>query len=333
MPRDPRGDDPICVVARPEDLTEGLFGGVLIYLFQVLPYLRERAIYPTWSIASRLYGDEPDYLIVPGVLETAYPAPAKRGREVSLLKLGKRFDHVLGSDWDALAALWSCYFRIPDRINAMADQAGDVSNTLGVHYRGNDKNRNGWDSNPVTFGDFTTIIRDRLDRDSNVTRLFVATDEQAFIDYLRARIDLEIATFGAGKFHRTLDVQARRSTAADAAMADCVVLSRCSAVLNTSSALSAFAKVLNPALDIERCAASKLFTDIPYFPIAYIPIYRSENPEVLDILARTLRNDWSTEPTSRGSHDNFESRARRPLRNWVWTRLERLHRVKQLGGR
>ena len=323
--RDLTSNDQVCVVARPGDLTEGLFGGILLYLFEILPYLRDRGIYPTWSISSQLYGTGPDNIVTPGVLETTYPTPSERGREVPLLKIAAQFGHVLGSDWDGLSALLSSYFRIPERIEREADAAGDMSSTLGVHYRGNDKNTCSWDSNAVSVDDFTAVIDDWLSRHRSVNRLFVATDEPAFLDGAKDHFNhLEVISMGAGKFHKTLAGQVVGARAADAALTDCVILSRCTAVLNTSSALSAFAKVLNPTLDIHRCAASKLFNDIPYFPIAHIPIYETDDPDVRAILDRTLEGDWSFGPSAEDFAGTFLSRPRRPVRHAVRMAVEKL---------
>jgi len=312
--------DHVCVVAKPGELREGLFGGILLFVFEILPYLREKGIFPSWSIASRLYGDDPDCLVLPGVLETAYPTEAAT-KSVALWTVKNRYNHVLGADWVPLAALWSTYFKVPHRINASADEMGDLSSTLGIHYRGNDKNTNSADSNPVTYRDFSLIIQDFLKRPHSFTQIFVATDEDAFVDHLRATVGMTVVTRGAGTFHRNLEGRKGRALEADRAMADCVLLSRCAAVLNTSSALSAFAKVLNADLEIFRCGASKMFNDIPYFPIAYIPVYQSDDAAVRDVLKRTLADDWSDSPGAKKFKTPFASRPRWPRRYAFWSAL------------
>lgn len=292
-------------------------------MFEILPYLHSRGIFPSWSIASQLYGDGPKSLVIPGVLETVYPQePA--AKTVPLWTVKNRYNHVLGSNWSELGKLWSAYFKIPERINRSADQLGDLSDTLGIHYRGNDKNTNLADSNPVSYDDFSAIIRDFLKRPNHFKQIFVATDEKAFIEHLRSILQIPVVSLGAGKYHRELEGQVGRAAEADRAMVDCVLLSRCATVLNTSSALSAFAKVLNADLEIYRCGASKMFNDIPYFPIAYIPVYEFDDPGVRAILARTLAGDWRDLPGAAKFRAPFTSRPRWPRRYAFWSALDGL---------
>src|SRR5271157_2949499 len=71
------------------------------------------------------------------------------------------------------------------------------------------------------------------------------------------------------------DVSANSSHAKDAIL-DCLSLARCRYVLKCMSALSGFAKVLNPDLEVYRVAAMKQ----DWFPDAYIPPHRSQDKAV-----------------------------------------------------
>jgi hypothetical protein len=284
------------IVAAPGDLTEGLFGGVFLILLELLPYLAKHGIRPQWSIASKLYGEAPDYLIIPGILDLAYEPPAGAVVDLTVHQmLSANRGYALGWGWAEISKLWFDYFRIPARVTGPIDSLGDLSDTFGIHYRGTDKIETACDSNPISADEFVTIIIDALRQRPRFKRVFVATDTPAFVEVLRSRIDHEIVHMGAGHFHFTLP-PGQRFQHTDSALRDSVALSRCAEVLCTSSALSGFAKVFNPALVIHRCAASKLFVDIPYFPIAYIPIYETADPIVSAILARTLVDDWTTNP-------------------------------------
>jgi hypothetical protein len=63
--------------------------------------------------------------------------------------------------------------------------------------------------------------------------------------------------------------------------------------MSTSSALSAFAKVFRPELEIYRCAASKMFEDVPYFPVAYLPVYWPKDPAAAAAVERAMKDDWT----------------------------------------
>jgi hypothetical protein len=123
-----------------------------------------------------------------------------------------------------------------------------------------------------------------------------------------------------------------RTTEADRAVIDCLALSRCAVVLNTSSALSAFSKVLNPDLEIYRCAASKMFADIPYFPIAYIPRYESDDVVVAEILARTMADDWLSNPAARRFRKKFAFKSRAPFRALFRRMRKRVRNLRPIGG-
>lgn len=306
----------VCVKAAPGDLATGLFGGVLNNIFEILPYLKSNGIFPQWSIASKLYGDAPDYLIIPGFLDLAYsPQPGSPRKILPLYRTRALKGHFIGSDWHATHALWSEYFRVPARVRERVASLGNLSRTLGIHYRGNDKTGAKWDTNAVGYGDFIAIVEDFLGRRPDLTQVLVATDENAFLSYARDHVDLPVISSGAGAFHLQRSTTASAPLKeADRALADCVALSLCAAVLNTSSALSAFAKVLNPELEIYRCAASKMFSDNPYFPIAYIPVYRPANPAIVALFERTMQGDWRDDPHARRFREPFAFKRRNPIR-------------------
>jgi hypothetical protein len=276
----------------PDDLSEGLFGQVLLWTFELLPWLEARGIQPAWDIRSRLYGDAPDFRVVPGVFDVAGDAGRASGpfREVSMVALRVAAVSVLGGDWVAAHRLWHRHFSVPQRITERADAVELSCQALGIHYRGTDKNQTPLDTNPVTVEDMLDLVAGFLRAHPAVDCFFIATDEYRFVEAARHRFPgVRQVNLGAIDFHKAAGGGAER---ADRALLDCVLLSRCRHVLKSSSALSGFAKVLNPELDIYRVAACKLFMDVPYFPDAYIPRLVSEEPALQVILMRQFAGDW-----------------------------------------
>ena len=96
-----------------------------------------------------------------------------------------------------------------------------------------------------------------------------------------------------GGFHTRLGGSEQK---VDYALLDCLPLSRCRFVVQCASALSAFAKVLNPSLEICRVAASEMFTDIPYFSLAYIPVLESTDALCQQILKKQMADAWRVGP-------------------------------------
>ena len=326
-PHPMRLTDRSCIFTMPDNIPQGLFGGVFLFAFEILPYLQSNNMRPGWSITSQLYGSEPDFEVIPGLLDLAYKPPVDIEASINLLELKQDRPITLGNDWHKLSRLWSEYFRLPDRIGQAVQTLGDLDETLGVHYRGTDKNTTAWDSNPVSFEDFLVIIKDLLQRKPSLRQVFLATDEAAFVTYLSGNLDVPVVGFGAGRHHLEQKTGKERAIEADRALIDCLALSRCATVLNTSSALSAFSKVLNPDLEIYRCAASKMFADIPYFPIAYIPPYKSNKAAVTEVLTRTMAGDWLSRPAARRFLRKFAFKSRAPLRAFLRRMRKRLRNV------
>lgn len=275
----------------PEDLTEGLFGQLVLWIFELLPKLDQLGIVPDWDIRSRLYGSAPDYQVIPGVFDTVAEGSALPDRSVSLLALRLRHVSVLGSDWQALHALWHRHFSVPPRTTLRADQLGVPVGALGVHYRGTDKNLSTADTNPVSIDDMLCLVAEFLERQPQIPALFIAADEHAFVDAARQRFaGFPVFNLGPVPFHKGPDNSPDK---ADRALLDCVLLSRCAHLLKCSSALSGFAKVLNPLLSAHRVSASKVFFGgIPYFPDAYIPRLVGHSPRTRALLQRQFEGDW-----------------------------------------
>lgn len=298
------------LVTETTDLQEGLFGQVFLQVFEILPYLARKNFRPYWQIRSAHYGRAGDGLTIPGVLDLAYSPQGVPGNDVALGYVRERHCSVLGSDWPMLGRLWRLYFAVPERVKLAADRVGPLERVLGVHYRGNDKHSATWDTNPVSHDDFLAVIGDFLHRRSEFDRIFVASDDGSFPGAVGARFGIEVINLGDPGFHKDAAPQGDAEGRADRAMLDCVLLSRCATVLQTSSALSGFAKIFNPGLEIYRCAASKMFADIPYFPVAYIPRYEASDAGVQAIVARLMADDWTTDPRAAPFVEAFAARLR-----------------------
>jgi hypothetical protein len=311
------------ITTTPTELAEGLFGQILLWTFELLPYLEKKSIYPAWDIKSMLYGEQPEYTVIPGVLDLAYTPNTTTYQEISFNLLRDAHPYALGDDWGYLHKLFFSYFKIPERTLQIADQIGLPPNTLGIHYRGTDKNQAHLDTNPVSQEDLLILVTDFLKNHLEVTHLFIATDEYSFVEKTRQQLpDLSITNLGKIDFFKE---SKHKTSKADRALVDCILLSRCGYVIKCSSALSGFAKILNPELIVYRIAASKLFADIPYFPDAYIPQLTSLNPKCQKILEKLFENDWSNNPKARQCFGRgFKTKLRFSHYNRVKSRLKLL---------
>lgn len=314
----------LCIFSPPGDLREGLFGNVFYYAFHVLPYLYEKRIFPAWEVCSTHYGSAPDFITIPGALDLAYVPPQGPYRRVSLKELRRRHAKILGNDWSELSRIWHAYFKVPARVERSADEIFPRGRVLGLHFRGNDKYTS-LDTNPITQENFLTLVRDYLASAPPFDVIFAATDEFSFIDKLRGTVNLPVINLGEVEFHKAANQTTPLSEKTDRAVLDCVLLSRCSCVIQTCSALSSFTKILNPELEIYRTSASKLFElNMPYFPVAYIPVLPVSSCESQAVLDVTMVADWTSDSAATRFKKRFAYSTYRPLHHALFTIAERL---------
>jgi hypothetical protein len=197
------------------------------------------------------------------------------------------------------------YFSIPSSAVLKAKQIGDLSNALGIHYRGTDKQIALHDTNPISAGELLSIIEDYLENHESVSTVFIATDEPGFVPLARSRLRADVINLGEVSYHKAAATREQIRERSERALIDCLALSMCRCVLLNSSALSAFAKILNPELDIYRLCASKMFTDIPYFPVAYIPKYSTASRKIQALIDRLMSGDWTAHPGAEGFKKKF----------------------------
>ena len=319
---------PLCITSERESLEQGLFGQILYYALQILPYLYVNEIYPKWELRSMHYGDPPEHLTIPGAVDLAYSPPTGPYRHLSLYEMRRRHAHVLGNDWVQLNRIWNAYFRIPQRIQIRADELFPTSRVLGIHYRGTDKQTTSWDSNPISQEEYIALIAEFLQQRKDFDSIFAATDEFSFVEKLRSNIALPVLALGEIEFHLATNITGSRAEKTDRAMLDCVLLSRCACVIETSSALPSFAKLLRPSLEIYRTAASKLFgklyTNMPYFPVAHIPVLPVQDRTSLLTLHKTMKDDWTEAPQTARFKQPFSAYPRWPLNHRVYSIAEKL---------
>lgn len=287
------------VTTRPEDLVEGLFGQVILLIFEILPYLDKKSIIPEWEIRSKLYGDpDLDYIVIPGLL-VPRNQEVMRGSALECVTLPQLRDWAtvtLGNDWHYLNAIWSKYFLISDRIIGRANLFPELGSALGLHFRGTDKNKAVVETNYVSEDDFLAVVDDFTSAHPEVRKIFLASDENGFFQKLRnCYPDFEIIESGPVVHHK--DVHGGNGYAkGEHALLDCLLLSRCKYLLKCQSALSGFAKVLNPDLEAYRISANKLVPwakEIPYFPDAFLPRYESERYGCRQVIERLFVDDWT----------------------------------------
>jgi hypothetical protein len=303
-------EDFTCIVSNNE-MSEGLFGMVILYIFEILPILEEYNVDVSkikWDVCTTNYGS-----IFPMILEynSEFINSYKIDTKMQLFDLrASHPQYTLGDDFSKLNQLFFKYFKIPQYLELETekyDQMYNLQNSLGIHFRGTDKTTDYTMNDPLTINEFYIIIDSFLKNNSDIKNVFLATDEPGIHDYLKNKYDyIHFAT--SRNFNNNLFWRNNSNVIGNGreAMIDMLCLSKCKVVLKVSSALSAFSKIINPNLNIFRLNGLKMFTDIPYFPDAYIPLLeQNENytEECNRILDKIQMHDWAK--THKYSFNNF----------------------------
>ncbi len=122
---------------------------------------------------------------------------------------------------------------------------------IGVHYRGTDK----WtEAQRVAYEDVRAAVRSAVDAvgDGNF-RLFVASDEQAFVDFMASSFPEKVISWETRRSTDGQPIDLRMEDnyrKGEDAVIDCLLLSRCTRLIRTRSSLGLSATFFNPDLPV-----------------------------------------------------------------------------------
>lgn len=123
---------------------------------------------------------------------------------------------------------------------------------LGVHYRGTDKVQ---EAPRVPYEEMEAQIERAAQEQVKEWKIFVATDDQLFLDFVKERWPGKVVAFDA---IRSVDGKPIHLTNRDnyqkgeEAIIDCLLLSRCNLLIKTASNLSDCSLQFNPSLPVVR---------------------------------------------------------------------------------
>jgi Nodulation protein Z (NodZ) len=149
------------------------------------------------------------------------------------------------------------YLRPKPHINAMVD---DFWRTLsvdgpvvGVHFRGTDKTT---EAPRVSWGYSLNVLEDYLRKHQAIRAVFVASDELAFIDFIKKSVkslpvyshDDHYRSKGNRPVHTAIEGGGYEK--GEDALVNALLLAKCSTLIRTTSFLSAWASLFNPDLKV-----------------------------------------------------------------------------------
>jgi hypothetical protein len=133
---------------------------------------------------------------------------------------------------------------------------------VGVHYRGTDKVEGGGrESERVPYEYITEHLKEVYGK---TTYFFVATDEQPFLEEMRLNFGARVRFYDAVRSGRRTSLHDRCSTypklkIGEDALIDCLLLSKCKALVRTESNLSHACSYFNPGLRVTNISRKFIF--------------------------------------------------------------------------
>jgi len=166
--------------------------------------------------------------------------------DISLRQLGRSLTIARAHE------LFNLNFRIkPEFIEeAQVFRSANLGNAIGVHFRGSDKR---FEATAVNWNDLTQIVDECLDRTAS-DHVFIATDESGFMNHMLQRYGLRVKAIDCHYWSK--DGVGAHFVAGGAlekgreALLTILLLSMCKLCIRGVSHLSAWAKIMNPALPI-----------------------------------------------------------------------------------
>jgi hypothetical protein len=275
-----------------EEMKYGLYGQILLWILEILPYLNENNIKPKWEITSPYYGN------IFGEHILLNYEPDDESNEVTTLTNIKSTNTThFGNDFKLANELWNKYFIFSDKIldNVSNYVKGlNMEKTLGLHYRGTDKINT--EGGYIDVKNFTDIVDDYL-KTNNIDNIIIFSDEKNVLINLINYYKNNYTVVYNQDFYNSNndDILFSNNTInnvdIDKHYMDCLnemlVLSKCSAVFKTSSQLSAWSKIINPDMVIYRI--SSFIYD--WFPDSRIQLYKSEDTHINELLSNLYKNE------------------------------------------
>jgi hypothetical protein len=125
---------------------------------------------------------------------------------------------------------------------------------LGVHFRGTDKS---WEAPRVSWEHCLAVVRTYLQQHDQIKAVFVASDEQGFIDFMRDSV-AHVPVYVHEDHYRSHHGDEQPIFLGDGggyekgedALVNALLLAKCSALIRTTSTLSAWASLFNPKIKV-----------------------------------------------------------------------------------
>jgi hypothetical protein len=183
-----------------------------------------------------------------------------------------RYEHLLSLE-DA-SSIFSKYYEVAPEIlgelSVMARALQIGAHTLGVHYRGTDKEV---ETGRVTWHTFIEAVQETISENPHIRNILLSSDEPEFLAFFHQQIwtlqIIEVPSLLLSRNGKPPHYSGHDGLAVGReALLTCLLLSQCGLLLKTPSFLSAWSKIFNPALSVQIILSAGRHPT--YFPDSHI---------------------------------------------------------------
>ncbi len=249
-------------------------GAKLEWALEIMAYCEEMKLRPRFRFSYP--GSEDyfaDYFYIPNAREDERGIKFTRIKEMSELGLAKDYDKLLSIGY--ANQLIVKYLGIKEFILAEVDgfcrdHFGDKK-ILGIHYRSTDK---AGEAPTVPYEKVKMNMEHYIDRYPETAAAFISTDDKNFSTFIQSRFQTCPLIFREDYFRSSDHSSVHHNQKLDKyevnrdALINCLLLSRCHALIKTSSFLSDWSKLFNPSLPV--VVLNKPYDQTLWFPASQI---------------------------------------------------------------
>jgi Nodulation protein Z (NodZ) len=248
------------------DANNGFFAQ-LNWCVYLLAYCEEQKRVPALRLTSWMYSDLPNHDWFHDYFEDVYTAASSAVLRNPQRLRPLRITHIQETDAAKFAStmsireahrLFTTHFRIRANIQSYVDDfvsrefAGD--GVIGLHFRGTDKKS---EAEPVEWPRcFRSVMKLAEDR-PELKKVFISSDDAKFIEWFAKQADGTLSVIAHSDKERSWDgqpihynPQGNKYQKGFEALVNCLLLSRCTALIRTASFLSGWSSIFNPSLPI-----------------------------------------------------------------------------------
>lgn len=249
-------------------------GANLIWALEVMAYCNEKDLVPQIKFkypGSRDFNDYfKDFFSIPIPKTTNKPVGYAKMRSFKDLNLNFVWDYNSKLNLELADKLIKKYLKISDvildEVLEFEEKKFKNKKILGVHYRGTDKKS---EAPSIKFEDVLKNINFYIEKFPETDLVFISSDDANFIDYMSNSQVKRPLEFNNDSFRSTNGLAIHNSgqnlyLINKDAIINCLLLSKCDALMKTASILSAWSKLFNPKIPL--IILTKPYKKIQFFP-------------------------------------------------------------------